>query len=153
MMRVDDLERQVPDQTSALMDAIESGIVKLPRVPISDNVPGHEMPIMRELWPHIRTKIPKRKRGETEADPAKLNASFWAEDPAKRLLPYRFAPQVELRDRTRRELVTLEPGGQALLLEPNVWAAQTYETPESVLLVLASAPYDPSDYFHDWLDA
>ncbi len=61
--------------------------------------------------------------------------------------------QVELRDRTRRELVTLEPGGQALLLEPNVWAAQTYETPESVLLVLASTPYDPSDYFHDWRDA
>ena len=27
-----------------LMDAIESGIVKLPRVPVSDNIPGGEMP-------------------------------------------------------------------------------------------------------------
>ena len=28
----------------SLMDAIESGIVKLPRVPVSDNIPGGEMP-------------------------------------------------------------------------------------------------------------
>ncbi len=28
----------------SLMDAIESGIVKLPRVPVADNIPGGEMP-------------------------------------------------------------------------------------------------------------
>src|SRR5690606_2072649 len=42
----------------SLMDAIECGIVKLPRVPVADNVPGAEMPIYRELWKHIGKKMP-----------------------------------------------------------------------------------------------
>ena len=37
----------------SLMDAIECGIVKLPRVPVADNVPGADMPIYRNLWEHI----------------------------------------------------------------------------------------------------
>ena len=44
----------------SLMDAIESGIVKLPRVPVSDNIPGGEMPKFRNLWEHIGTKMPKK---------------------------------------------------------------------------------------------
>ena len=48
----------------SLMDAIECGIVKLPRVPISDNISDGEMPMFRNLWAHIRTKMPKKKRGE-----------------------------------------------------------------------------------------
>ena len=44
----------------SLMDAIESGIVKLPRVPISDNIPGGEMPKFRNLWEHIGKKMPKK---------------------------------------------------------------------------------------------
>ncbi len=48
----------------SLMDAIECGIVKLPRVPISDNIPGGEMPMFRNLWAHIRTKMPKKGRGQ-----------------------------------------------------------------------------------------
>ena len=57
----------------SLMDAIECGIVKLPRVPISDNIPGGEMPMFRNLWSHIRTKMPKKGRGQGEAlDPLSL---------------------------------------------------------------------------------
>ena len=39
------------------MDAIESGIVKLPRVPVADNIPGGETPKFRNLWEHIRPKM------------------------------------------------------------------------------------------------
>ena len=46
----------------SLMDAIECGIVKLPRVPIADNVPGSEMPVLRELWKHIGKRMPKGNR-------------------------------------------------------------------------------------------
>ncbi len=46
----------------SLMDAIECGIVKLPRVPISNNIPGDEMPIFRNLWKHIGKKMPKKGR-------------------------------------------------------------------------------------------
>ena len=51
----------------SLMDAIESGIVKLPRVPVSDNVPGAQMPKLRVLWEHIGKQMPKKVRGKTAA--------------------------------------------------------------------------------------
>ncbi|MEI7527108.1 MAG: DEAD/DEAH box helicase family protein, partial [Mariniphaga sp.] len=57
----------------SLMDAIECGIVKLPRVPVADNIPGSEMPMFRDLWEHIRTKMPKKGRGKGETlDPLSL---------------------------------------------------------------------------------
>lgn len=48
----------------SLMDAIECGIVKLPRVPVADNIPGAEMPVFRELWKHIGPEMPKKGRGK-----------------------------------------------------------------------------------------
>lgn len=57
----------------SLMDAIESGIVKLPRVPVAENTPGQEMPIYRNLWEHIRKDMPKKGRGKGAIlDPLKL---------------------------------------------------------------------------------
>ncbi len=57
----------------SLMDAIECGIVKLPRVPVAENIPGGEMPMFRNLWEHIRKDMPKKGRGKaTELDPLKL---------------------------------------------------------------------------------
>ncbi len=57
----------------SLMDAIECGIVKLPRVPVSDNIPGAEMPKYRQLWEHIRTQMPKKGRGKAaKLDPLSL---------------------------------------------------------------------------------
>ena len=52
----------------SLMDAIESGIVKLPRVPVADNIPGGDMPKYRVLWETIRSDMPKRGRGKTKGD-------------------------------------------------------------------------------------
>ncbi len=57
----------------SLMDAIECGIVKLPRVPVADNIPGNEMPVYRELWKHIGKKMPKKGRGKgNQLDPLSL---------------------------------------------------------------------------------
>ena len=57
----------------SLMDAIECGIVKLPRVPIADNIPGGDMPKFRELWKHVGPKMPKKGRGKSgELDPLSL---------------------------------------------------------------------------------
>ncbi len=57
----------------SLMDAIESGIVKLPRVPVADNVPGAEVPKFRNLWEHIGKKMPKKgRRQATGLDPLSL---------------------------------------------------------------------------------
>lgn len=57
----------------SLMDAIECGIVKLPRVPVADNIPGGEMPKFRELWKHIGPRMPKAGRGSARTlDPLSL---------------------------------------------------------------------------------
>lgn len=57
----------------SLMDAIECGIVKLPRVPVADNIPGGEMPKFRNLWEHIRSRMPKKGRGKAATlDPLSL---------------------------------------------------------------------------------
>ncbi|MFZ1769088.1 MAG: DEAD/DEAH box helicase family protein, partial [Caldilinea sp.] len=57
----------------SLMDAIECGIVKLPRVPVADNIPGNEMPVYRNLWEHIGKQMPKKGRGKAKSlDPLSL---------------------------------------------------------------------------------
>src|SRR6185437_3274616 len=57
----------------SLMDAIECGIVKLPRVPVADNIPDGEMPKFRNLWEHIKKKMPKKGRGKAASlDPLSL---------------------------------------------------------------------------------
>lgn len=57
----------------SLMDAIECGIVKLPRVPVADNIPGSEMPKFRNLWEHISKRMPKKSRGNSlNLDPLSL---------------------------------------------------------------------------------
>ena len=50
----------------SLIDAIEAGIVKVPRVPVADNAMTGEQPTYRDLWIRIREHLPKKGRG-TEA--------------------------------------------------------------------------------------
>ncbi len=47
----------------SLIDAIECGIVKVPRVPVSDNSVTGELPTYRDLWARIRDDLPKKGRG------------------------------------------------------------------------------------------
>lgn len=55
----------------SLIDAIESGIVKVPRVPVADDAMSGEMPTYRNLWIRIREGLPKkgRRAGEYQSDP------------------------------------------------------------------------------------
>ncbi len=60
----------------SLMDAIECGIVKLPRVPVAENIPGEEMPKYRDLWENLKTANPRLPRSGRAVggnlDPLKL---------------------------------------------------------------------------------
>ena len=57
----------------SLMDAIECGIVKLPRVPVADNIPGADVPVFRNLWEHIRRDMPRAGRSRSaDLDPLDL---------------------------------------------------------------------------------
>lgn len=46
----------------SLIDAIEAGIVKVPRVPVSDDSVQGEQPTYRDLWLRIREDLPKKGR-------------------------------------------------------------------------------------------
>lgn len=57
----------------SLFDAIECGIVKLPRVPVAQNLSAGETLVFRDLWAHIKDAMPKSKRSAgTTLDPAQL---------------------------------------------------------------------------------
>jgi len=47
----------------SLIDAIECGIVKAPRVPIADDAMTGEQPTYRDLWLRIREHLPRKGRG------------------------------------------------------------------------------------------
>ena len=55
----------------SLIDAIECGIVKVPRVPVADNAMAGEMPTYRDLWLRIREHLPRhgRKTEQITAEP------------------------------------------------------------------------------------
>lgn len=58
----------------SLIDAIECGIVKLPRVPVSDNSVTNDLPVFRNLWDHIGKSMPKKGAGKSgELDPLHIN--------------------------------------------------------------------------------
>ncbi len=48
----------------ALIDAIESGIVKIPRLPVADDAMVGDAPINRNLWEYIGPSLPKRKNND-----------------------------------------------------------------------------------------
>jgi type III restriction enzyme len=59
------------------MDAIECGIVKLPRIPVVDNAiaADDDMPKFRSLWEHIGGDLPRKGAAKSgELDPKKLPA-------------------------------------------------------------------------------
>lgn len=51
----------------SLMDAIESGIVKVPRIPVDDDAAGDIVTYLR-LWDYVGPRLPKRKTSTLEAE-------------------------------------------------------------------------------------
>ncbi len=46
----------------SLIDSIEAGIVKIPRVPVADDSMKHDLPTYRDLWSHVRESLPRKGR-------------------------------------------------------------------------------------------
>ena len=53
----------------SLIDAIESGVVKVPRVPVSDNAMSADQPVYRDLWLQIKDELPKKSKGGVNGAP------------------------------------------------------------------------------------
>jgi len=80
----------------SLIDAIESGIVKIPRVPVADDAVDKAGPMFRSLWPRIRAELPRKSVREAalEGPPrlpdelqAALHALYGNYEKASSLLP------------------------------------------------------------------
>ena len=58
----------------SLIDAIESGVVKIPRVPVADDAMTGASPVYRDLWLRVRDELPRKGRttGELGADSREL---------------------------------------------------------------------------------
>ena len=61
--------------------------------------------------------------------------------------------EVEVRHDGARALVTLDESNPALLVEPGVWAQQTYLDDHAALVVFADGAYDSTEYAHERPDA
>jgi|SRR3954471_21331683 mannose-6-phosphate isomerase-like protein (cupin superfamily) len=55
--------------------------------------------------------------------------------------------EIHMADGTRERSVELS-SGQAVLVEPGIFAAQTYLDDNSAMLVLCDRPYESEDYIH-----
>ena len=66
----------------SLIDAIESGIVKLPRVPVTDNLVQTDTVVYRDLWKEIGKDLPKTAAGANKLSP--VRPSQHAEDSVER---------------------------------------------------------------------
>ena len=55
----------------SLIDAIESGVVKIPRVPVADDQMRGDMPTYRNLWERVRDHLPRkgRRKAKLEGEP------------------------------------------------------------------------------------
>jgi type III restriction enzyme len=67
----------------SLVDAIECGIVKLPRVPVADDAVYAASPVYRNLWDHIGKDMPKKGAANTgDLDPLQippeLQTALWS---------------------------------------------------------------------------
>ena len=58
--------------------------------------------------------------------------------------------RVTLDDGQARIVHNLRAGSPALHIEPGFWRVIELASAESVMLVFASAPYDPDDYIYDY---
>src|SRR5690606_35490931 len=64
------------------------------------------------------------------------------------LLRVRRTIRVELRTAEDAEVVLLDAESPALVIEPGVWATQTYVGDDAALVVFSDTAYDPADYIH-----
>jgi UDP-2-acetamido-3-amino-2,3-dideoxy-glucuronate N-acetyltransferase len=141
-------ERQVPsaDLTAAVMPTSVSGVarhrlrlaVDLRGSLSAGEIPG-ELPFQPKRCFFIFDVPGKEVRGEHAHRECR-----------QFLICARGSVHVVVDNGTASEEVVLDRPDVGLYLPPMIWAVQYKYTPDALLLVLASDPYDPADYIRDY---
>jgi type III restriction enzyme len=63
-----------------LIEAIESGLVKIPFLPESDSSQNLSGPVLRDLYTHVKDLLPKKGQGKIKSENKKHGKSFPVED-------------------------------------------------------------------------
>jgi type III restriction enzyme len=118
----------------SLIDAIECGIVKVPRVPVADDAMTGALPTYRELWKHIRDKLPKKGRKTEDATgggppvlPAELQGALLS-------LYGNYEKSFALWEKMRDETLAAGDGADASYLTPPVFIVVCNNTNVSKLV-------------------
>ncbi len=64
-----------------LIEAIESGLVKIPFLPESDNTQEIKMPVLRNLYEHVRDELPKKGQRKKKSEAAAEGKTLKEEKP------------------------------------------------------------------------
>ena len=118
----------------SLIDAIECGIVKVPRVPVADDSMTGALPTYRELWQHIRDALPKKGRKTedvTGSGPPKLPAEL---EGALYSLYGNYEKSYALWEQMRDETLAAGDGADASYLTPPVFIVVCNNTNVSKLV-------------------
>ncbi len=118
----------------SLIDAIECGIVKVPSVPVADDAMTGALPTYRELWKHIRDKLPKKGRKTEDATgsgppalPAELQGALHS-------LYGNYEKSFVLWEKMRTETLAAGDGADASYLTPPVFIVVCNNTNVSKLV-------------------
>ncbi len=127
---------------------------------IVDGVSLHEAPVIRDL----RGSLSARETGAgLPFAPARYFVVYDVPSPKVRgahahrrckqlLVVLRGSMSCLADDGQNKQEFVLDGPERALLLPPMVWGAQYKFSPDAVLMVLASDPYDPDDYIRDYAE-
>ncbi len=66
-----------------LIESIESGLVKIPFLPESDTTQELTMPVLRNLYEHVRDELPKKGQKRKKSEAKKEGKSIEGEEPPK----------------------------------------------------------------------
>lgn len=69
-----------------LIDAIESGLVKIPFMPVWDNSQNLTDSVLRDIYRHVKEELPKMGRKRKKSDASKDNTEFVEEAPSLPIL-------------------------------------------------------------------
>ena len=70
----------------SLTDAIEAGIVKVPRVPVADDSMTGDQPTYRDLWLRIREDLPRKSYGNDSPENGPLLGGYRWSSPEREVI-------------------------------------------------------------------
>lgn len=94
--------------------------------------------------------IPRRIFAVSKVPPGIVRGGHGHQSCSQILVCLNGSVEILMRKHETEVCFSLDASSPALVLGPGIWCQQKYADDNTVLLVLASEPYDPESYFDHW---